>query len=498
MKKYFAILAAFAALGSLHGNEILKNDNFNSGLRGWNSPGYWAGKSTSVTEDGKKYFQLESGTRGKEVFGRALGYSKQIEYFAGDMVKIQLKAKGTGKLVFGLLTYSWKGGAPAYLSSPDMELTGEFKSYEYTFELKSRYKMILPYIQVTGEGKALIESYKMEKVTGSGTVITPVSTMQIVTDIKAASPVKFSTNLPGQEVTAAQKWGNALAEQKVKTDDKGAVSVTPDAAGKDVVEVAVSAKSAAATGYISVEKPEDFAKTDAVAKNIKFPKNMNILIIGDSLSDFYRGQNYVDRVNFWLNKYNPGKVYIRNAGVGGDYIQRVEERLAGTNPGSRKAYRQDMYNNLFDREYDLVFIFLGQNDTRTTRGQKFAVPLMNTQKQEKCYRSVLNFIGKRSKGKIVLISPSPSNLNLFVERDKKLAPGADMVMYGQTKLVDDFDAVSRKLCKELGLDYIDITKPMRSVQDIKSLYVADGVHLSPAGGRLIADEVLKYFAEKYK
>ncbi|MEI3003954.1 MAG: hypothetical protein V8T87_04945 [Victivallales bacterium] len=54
-----------------------------------------------------------------------------------------------------------------------------------------------------------------------------------------------------------------------------------------------------------------------------------------------------------------------------------------------------------------------------------------------------------------------------------------MVMYGKKDLVDQYDEVNRKLCKELNLDYVDILTPMRRAKALKSLYVADGVHLSP-------------------
>ena len=46
--------------------------------------------------------------------------------------------------------------------------------------------------------------------------------------------------------------------------------------------------------------------------------------------------------------------------------------------------------------------------------------------------------------------------------------------------------------------YIDILSVMRAVSPIGSLYVIDGVHLSPEGGRVIADEILKFLAEKYR
>ena len=61
-----------------------------------------------------------------------------------------------------------------------------------------------------------------------------------------------------------------------------------------------------------------------------------------------------------------------------------------------------------------------------------------------------------------------------------------------------FESPDKKFCKEGNIPYIDILTPMRAVSPIKSLYVSDGVHLSPAGGRVIADEILKFLAEKYR
>ena len=66
------------------------------------------------------------------------------------------------------------------------------------------------------------------------------------------------------------------------------------------------------------------------------------------------------------------------------------------------------------------------------------------------------------------------------------------------ELVDRYDAVNRKFCAERKLDYVDILSRMRAEKDLKSLYVSDGVHLSPEGGRLIADTLLKYFASQFK
>ena len=338
----------------------------------------------------------------------------------------------------------------------------------------------------------------MEAVSEKGASITAKTPMQIIKSADRIAPVTFQSTLPSQKITICRKNDKSVTEKSVVSNADGTITVQPEKQGKGIIELSASAKGVHASAYIDVENPAEYDKTDAIAKKVKLPAKLNILVIGDSLSDFYRGQNYIDRLSFWLNKYNPDKVSVRNAGVGGDYVRRVEERLAGTIPGARHAYRHDMYDNLFAQPYDLIFIFLGQNDTRSLRTQKFEKPLMSPEQQEKGLRSILDFIGKRSKAKVILISPSPSYAQLFEDRSAKMAPGAEMVMYGKKDLVDQYDEVNRKVCKELNLDYVDILTPMRRAKDLKSLYVADGVHLSPEGGRMIADELLKYFAEKYR
>lgn len=498
MKWSLATFAVCIALGVQADNIVLKNDNFQRQLYGWNTPSYWAGKTAQIEENGKKYLQLESGTRGAEVFGRALGYGRQIEYFAGTTIQIQLRAKGSGKFNAGVLTYGFNSGTPSYLPGGEKQLTDTFQTFDFKLVIPSRCRQILPYLQVNGEGKLIAEWYKMEAVSEKGASITAKTPMQIIKSADRIAPVTFQSTLPSQKITICRKNDKSVTEKSVVSNANGTITVQPEKQGKGIIELSASAKGVHASTYIDVENPAEYDKTDAIAKRVKLPAKLNILVIGDSLSDFYRGQNYIDRLSFWLNKYNPDKVSVRNAGVGGDYVRRVEERLAGTIPGARHAYRQNMYDNLFAQPYDLIFIFLGQNDTRSLRTQKFEKPLMSPEQQEKGLRSILDFIGKRSKAKVILISPSPSYAQLFEDRSAKMAPGAEMVMYGKKDLVDQYDEVNRKLCKELNLDYVDILTPMRRAKDLKSLYVADGVHLSPEGGRMIADELLKYFAEKYR
>lgn len=500
MKRMLACCGAVLSAVSLFADGVvLKNDNFQRQLYGWNTPSYWPGKTTSVEEGGKKYLQLESGVRNREVFGRALGYSRQIDFFADTPIRIQVRAKGSGKLIAGVLTYPFGKGTPAYLPGVAAELSDSFRTFTFDLVLPGRFRRILPYLQINGEGRALVESFKMETMPEKGVSIEAKTPMQIVKTPDAARPLVFASSLRGEKAAVCRKHGTTVRESKVDTGADGSISLAPETgADKGIHEISVSAKGAAATAYIDMQDPSVYDRSDALAKTVRLPKKYNILVIGDSLSDFYRGQNYLDRLFFWLDKYNPGRIAIRNAGVGGDYVQRVAERLAGTLPGARKAYRQNMYDNLFAEPYDLIFIFLGQNDTRSRRVRNFEQPLTSPEEQEKGLRKILDFLGERSKARVVLIAPSPSYVKIFEDRAAKLPPKADMVMFGRKELVDRYDAVNRKFCAERKLDYVDILSVMRAEKDLKSLYVSDGVHLSPEGGRLIADTLLKYFAGQFR
>ena len=89
-------------------------------------------------------------------------------------------------------------------------------------------------------------------------------------------------------------------------------------------------------------KNDEYDKFDAAARKIKAGKTFRSLIIGDSLSDYYRGRNYVNKLTFWLNKYNPGKFSFRNAGVAGDLLPRVKQRILAVNGGKKLTARKCM------------------------------------------------------------------------------------------------------------------------------------------------------------
>ena len=499
MRLGWLVLTAMLAVGTAASADelILKHDRFKHNLQSWNIPPYWSGKLTLAEEGGTKVLKL-AGTTGKRgVFGRAFADFRQHELFAGTTMLVTVSAKGEGEFLAGLLVYHPGVKRPEYLPGKLVRLTGEFKSYDFELTIPWRCHKVVPYLEIKGTGTVLIREFRLAAESDPEVAVAAVETLQVAKPGTSLPEVSFRTNRPGGEFHVAQLNLNnrRVRDAKVKADGAGAVKIPAVDQGRGVWEFSAACSGRAATSYIVKEgAAADFDRSDALAKQIKLEKPLHILIIGDSLSDFYRGYNYVDRLGFWLNRYNPGKVTIRNAGVRGDFVKRVQGRLLGIVGKAKGIYEQSRYDRLFDEKYDLIFIFLGQNDTRTPKKSNYAKPLTEPKVQYEGLKAILAFIRERSEAKIVLISPSPCCAEFIEERRAKAKK--NFVMFGKREFVDNYDLVNRRFCEEFKLDYIDILTPMRNHPDIKTLYVRDGVHLSLIGGRFIADEILKYFIGK--
>ena len=502
MKKRFGylVLAAMLTLGAaVFADElVLKHDHFERNLQAWNTPSYWSGKLELADDGGRKVLRL-SGANGKRgAFGRATAAFRQRELFAGTTIFVTVSAKGEGELMAGLLVYHPGVKRPEYLPGKFVGLTGEYKSYDFELTIPWRCHKIQPYLEVKGTGTALVREFRLAAQLDPEVSVAAADGLTVVKPGTPLPEASFRTNRPGEVFCVAQLNANnhRVRDAKVKADGSGTVKFPVVDQGRGVWEVSAANSGRSATSYLIMEgSAADFDRSDALAKQVKLAKPLRILIIGDSLSDFYRGYNYVDRLGFWLNKYNPGMVTIRNAAVHGDFVARVHDRLLGTVGKAKKVYKQSRYDRLFEEKYDLIFIFLGQNDVRTPQKLNYAKPLTEPKAQYEGLKAILAFIRERSDAKIVIISPSPCCAELIEARRAKTRK-KNFVLFGKREFVDNYDLVNRRFCEEFKLDYVDILTPMRNHSNLKSLYIRDGVHLSLIGGRFIADELLKYFIGK--
>ena len=471
----------------------LKKDDFTKGtLRGWVEQPYWGGKLKIVTIDGKKYMELVSTPKQGRVFGRSFApmYSKEL-YFPTAKIRLEAKVKGKGKLQLGLLKYSFGSGVPAVSYSKAVELTDDFQDYSFNFELDSVYEKVFPLINLEGEGKAVFASFEMHKDKDSKNTVNNVSPLQIISVDAKSAPVIFQTSLKNQDVFVSVISKKAVVN-KVKADAAGKVVFPSEKFAPGMYHIFASADGVGDKAYIYSMDAKTFARTDALASKVKLDKKINVLILGDSLSDFYRGYNYVDKFSYWMNKYNPGKFTFHNAGVGGDFLERAYNRMEYVLGLNKKwIYRQEMYRGIFKDVYDYVFIFMGQNDTRCMPKDNYSTPETTPEEQQKYLSLMLQRLKEVCpKAKVVIIAPSPSDEALF---DSYLAKGRKLPFYGRKKFVDAYDANNRKFCQENKLDYVNILTPMREYKPLKALYVSDGVHLSDVGGDVIADCLLEYF-----
>ena len=244
-----------------------------------------------------------------------------------------------------------------------------------------------------------------------------------------------------------------------------------------------------------IEKPEpDFSDLNsasqmkAAAAGIKASDPVNILFIGDSLTDLYRGGNHLDMMNYFL-KVNQSQVTFHNYACRGDFIVRVIDRF---NQKAKVPFRNH-YRGIWDRQYSIAFVLLGANDSvlRLETG-KAAVP---PDLAEKNYRELFEIFRKHGIRKVVLVSPASSYYPACRANAKKRIAAKKGALFGVPENIEAFIAVVRKLSEEYGFPYLDIYTPMKNLPDKAVLFnPGDGVHLTPEGHEFLALKELEFLA----
>ena len=233
---------------------------------------------------------------------------------------------------------------------------------------------------------------------------------------------------------------------------------------------------------------------DSAAAKVKFEKPVNILYIGDSLTDYDRGSNHVDTIAEYLDRHNPGKVTCWNYAKGGDCIKYVIERMDGKGKGEWRA----RYDGIWDRTYDIAFILLGHNDTKTDILNDFKIPFVTREKQHECYDDLIGRLRQHGTKRIVLMSSTSSNFNICsdwvnqrLERAKKAGNGISL--FGEPAQMESFNAALREIAARNHVEYMDVYEKMKARAD-KPFMVrfTDGVHLTKRGYDYVALETLRY------
>jgi lysophospholipase L1-like esterase len=242
--------------------------------------------------------------------------------------------------------------------------------------------------------------------------------------------------------------------------------------------------------FVDVLPPAEYAAFAQAAQNVRLPKlPARLLFIGDSLTDMYRGQNYVDKVQFWLAKRYGPQASVKNVGVGGDFITRVWQRL-NHDP---QSYRLSMYNDLYAPMPTHVFFFLGHNDSKLSSVSGYKTAVVEPAQFEDLYRQAVRKVQAESKARIIVMSTTSSVYEICkATADQNRTRGKSHNLFGKPEALEQFNAVARKVALECGADYLDVYEPTRQHPNKPSLFIRDGVHVSNLGNRLLALEILEH------
>jgi len=219
-----------------------------------------------------------------------------------------------------------------------------------------------------------------------------------------------------------------------------------------------------------------------VAAGVKVSPPAHLVFLGDSLTALFPSSNYVAKVQACLHSRFGDGVRVTNAGVGGDYITRVQARL-----------EKDVLG--LEPKPTHVFIFLGHNDSKLKSASGYREPLVKPDDFDRQYREAISTIQKRLGAKVVVMSATSS----VHEITKATAARAEKAgkthnLFGRPEALEQFNAIARKAAADLGADYIDLYEPTRGHANKPGLFTADGVHINDAGNTLVALEVLRYLS----
>lgn len=246
------------------------------------------------------------------------------------------------------------------------------------------------------------------------------------------------------------------------------------------------------TAYLDVVDADTFQRFEQAARECIFALPSHLLFLGDSLTDVLRGRNYVDKIEFWLQAVHGPKITVKNAGVSGDFITRVWERLNKM----PTAYCSEMYDHLIEPLPTNIFILLGANDCKVSSASGYTKPLVPFEEVDGYYRKVVERLRRETGAVITLISaPSFNHEIQKVAAAKMTAENKPHNLFGKPQAVEQFNTVVRKVASDLKCGWIDLYGPTESHPDKASLFLSeDGIHLTDNGNRFIALSILEALA----
>ncbi len=499
---FVAAATAFTASADFH-------HNFERGTGGWVTYNYWGGKTTRSTEaarNGKGSMKMVATEKYKKVYALAI-CPLTAKNLTGTKVRLTFYAKGSGNIKAGILNYTrnGKGGEKMeFVYNEPVTLSDQWQKVEYIADYTTSFvEKCSPAIRIEGEGTAYIDDLDIVFEKPKNVAMKALDGHKIIREGAALPKIKFNYTTPDETITFFAISGDTKKLPVITTainDEKGNITYEGAAnlpVGEVTLIAAAGGRNAVTYGYVM--PAAEYDELDKVAASIKLAKPLHILYLGDSVTDFERDNNHADKLSFWLNKHNPGKASFQNLAVGGDFITRVEGRMdkKANLPGSKNQWKQYVYNDLFNRPYDLILIFLGHNDCAAFNKTQYKVPQVSIDNAAASYKRVIEKLRAKSKAKIVLIGPVANNVAASKKQaDNMVRYGHLGAIFGMPEHVEPFNAMLKKVAAENNCYFIDLYSAMKGSADIPKWFVKDGIHFTPAGNQQVAGLILKALAAK--
>ncbi|NQT13611.1 MAG: hypothetical protein HQ582_12740 [Planctomycetes bacterium] len=484
-------------------------------LSGWSTPEYWFGSVAPVADEGaarsgKRSARLTSAGKQSRHWGRVL-QSVRLRDITARRFRYSIWARGSGEFLLGCIEYrSPERHEPHYKyrwQANPVDLGSEWREVVFEFAVPDpEVRHLAVVAEVRGEGsEALLDDAALVRSQEPGVcvVATPSHAMA---PVGQTLDVRIKVEKNGQPLesgklvilTMPPDLDPVSTEAKISSDGVTVhtYDAPPDAAmGIHRLVIAHPASGAVVECYVDLTDQETWERFAAAAGQAKIePAPAHLLFIGDSLTDQQRGHNYVDKLAFWLQRSCGSTLTYRNAGVGGDFISRVWQRM----DGDPKAYRLSMYDDLFEPKPTHVFFFLGHNDSKVSSLSGYTRHCVDPDTFEREYRLAVRKVQNQTGAKVIVISATSSVFEICsANADKRRAAGKPHNLFGKPEELEKFNAIAKRIAAELGADYVDVYDPTRTHSDKQSLFnPGDGVHLTNTGNRFIAHQLLEHLGRK--
>ena len=379
--------------------------------------------------------------------------------------------------------------------SQEFDLTDQVKSFTFSYQEKNPGTIGHPrvFVEACGDSEVNLLSASM--------------VYKAVNDFRIVFEPNYAVAVPGDKVSFTihcdkrsyplriciydghHAISNGMETKTVVTDENGIIKMSVDMVSASFEGMRITA-SDPQTGvkksfFITEVSPALKSRLQSL-KLTEFPFH-RVLFLGDSLTDYDRGRNYADLVKLAL----PKGVSCCNAGVGGDYIGRSLERLKG-----EKCFASERYDGIFDVKPDLVFIFLGANDTKTGSGSKFTKPMTSPELQYKQYKEFLACLRAKCQPgvRFVFILHTPG---FYQDQEqsarRRVLAGKSAARFNEEKHILNYNKVLRQVAEEEGAGIVDAYSPMLQYENRRELFISnDGIHMTLKGHCFMAELLLKH------